>query len=840
MKYLFLLWTALIVYAGAGEAQVTDPDGDMQINREARAQVTRADLGLWGNPTLETHTNIDPGEPPEGDFLGGMAFTRDGNRVFLCNRMTNNVTVFDWATMETLANIPVGTYPHGIAISSDYAVVACAFSDYVFLIDLSTLTVTDSIATGEQPWVVRISPDQHYAYVSCDIANTCEVIDLQTQTHVMTISDFPIFLSTWSWNSANGRNDVTFSEFELTRDGEHIVVSGLDSTVKFINTTTGLVDFAVPGILAGATIGLSGDTTKAAALVYTNPLKVYQLDLLTHTVIDSVVLTGYTLGYPCIAMNGDGSKAYTGVSNNRSALIRFDTHDFITFTQTYTAFWIGTSPDHRYAISGQYNFSVVDFVTEAVVGQAIGYSQSRGTVAPFDMRAVGEDPHRHEGIYFFDLATPNSPTYRGTTMSGELMEGDAPRRAAITPDQTKIVVTNELSDNVSIINVSTLETEAIILCGDGPWEVEVTPNAQWAVVAGFNSNQAHIVDLSTNTVAANIPTSSRPGTVAVSPNGDYAYVGTIAGNTIAVIQLDGENSVQVADIPCGEIGVVWASYGVLSDVEVSPTGQWVLVAASFDDQVKVIDTQTNTVVASLTVGDFPLQIAFGATDDYATVTNYFSNSYSVMHIDGAASSVVGTFGCGSGPLRLAYNPVEDEMGIGVYTDKIVRHINPYTGELIESVSYVAYGNITGIGYGSAGEEIVMTIGNGQTPSQLHRGADHIALPSSPTYFGFDASGTLAAATIPGPDWVTVVDWREPPLPAEDVTVYYTALNANAQVRFLAPEAGTYVIYATADRNATFPEAFGEVGRITIPAGYHAWDDEEGIAPYKRYVIVQER
>ena len=145
---------------------------------------------------------------------------------------------------------------------------------------------------------------------------------------------------------------------------------------------------------------------------------------------------------------------------------------------------------------------------------------------------------------------------------------------------------------------------------------------------------------------------SRPSVVSITPDDGYAYVGNVSPNSVSVVQLDGASSTGVAEIPFGVIGVSWAACGVTSDVQVSPSGDYCLVAASFDDRVKVIDTATNTVIADLTVGDFPLQIAFNADGSRALVTNYSGDTSSLIDVDGVSSSVVGTWSAGDGPLRV--------------------------------------------------------------------------------------------------------------------------------------------------------------------------------------------
>jgi YVTN family beta-propeller protein len=753
----------LLCLAGGAAVAATTPSGpsaDPQITvvQVQPGQTIESFMPLGS--LRYSDASVDPGIAPEGDSMGWPVFTRDGSRIILPNRMTDNVTVFDWATMQVLATIPVGQYPCGVDVSDDYAVVSCVFSNEVYVIDLDDYSVAAVIPTGEQPWVVRVSPDGTKAYVSCDIANTCEAIDLGTLTHGITIENFPVFLLVFTFGSENGRNSVGFTPFELTSDGGEIAVGDWADAVVFYSTETGAITHTVSGIPNCVQVEFSGDMQKLCAYSATDPIVIHQIDVATHTKTASVSLTGYQFGATHqIGVNQDGSKAFVSVSNNRSAFVRFATNDFTTLATTYSPFWIGTSPDHSLAISGQFRFSVLSFATEALLGLHEGNAQAFGAISRVGLRAVGHDPIRREGLYFYDYTTPGAGMYRGTSETGSIPEGDCPRRVAIAPDGSKAVVTNVLSNNASILNLATKSVEAILPIGERAQDVAITSDSRWAVVAGLGADAAVVIDLSTNTVAANVPTGSRPGTVVIAPNDAYAYVGNISSNTITVIRLQGAASVPVASIPCGEIGVVWANYGVLSGSAISPNGRYLLVAASFDDRVKVIDTTTNSVVADLVVGDFPLEIAFNGDGQYAICTNYFSNGYSVMRINGALSTVVGTFVNGQGALRLDHNPVLNQTGIGNYTSRTLANVNPATGALINTQSYAAYAALDKVLFDQDGAPIVLTASGNGFSGRLHRGADHLDLPAEPSFFDYNAATQRAVVAMPGPDWVTIVDWN---------------------------------------------------------------------------------
>lgn len=749
---LVLILTTIVTISVAAQL---DPTGTQAITRMVvRPGQTLSDFVDLGS-FYEQH-DVDPGLPAEGDYMDRVVFTRDGARTIVSNRMTGNITVFDWTTMAAETTVDVGSYPAGMAVTDSLLVIARPFADSVTIVRLRDWAVVARLGSGTQPWVVRVSPDQTRAYVGCDISNTCEVYDLTTLTHLRTLEDFPEYLSVVSWNSENGRFAANFNEFLITPDGSHIVMADTAPLLVWIDVTTGAKDDTISGLGDCWFEQYSGDSTRIITANYANPAVAWQIDAATHEVTDSVTITGYSLMTLDVAVNMDGSKAYFGTSNNTSTLVKFPTHDFVNFTQTYTAFWIGVSPDHAKAISGQFNFSIIDFASEQVTGQSSGNSQSFGAVSPVGSRAVGFDPMRHEGLYFYDYTNP-TPVYRGTTNSGEPPEGDAPHRVKISPDGLTTISTNVLSDNLTIINTVTATVETILPLGSRPQDIAFTSDSRWAVACGLNGNNVGIIDLDDNSMTS-LAVGAGPATVVITPNDSFAYVGNIGSNTVSAIRLDGPASSVIASIPCGVIGIVWGSYGVWSGLGMSPNGKYCLVAVSFDDVVRVIDVPSNTVVDTLAVGDFPLCIAFDSTGDYATVTNYMAGTYSVMHIDGASSSVVGTFSSGQYAMRLAYNRALDQMGIGNYGAKTLTIADPRTGALIQNISYSSYGALADVTFDAAGQPVVLTASNGNSLGMVHHGSDHVELPAVPSAFDFCPATSMCAVSGPGPDYVSLVDF----------------------------------------------------------------------------------
>ena len=80
-------------------------------------------------------------------------------------------------------------------------------------------------------------------------------------------------------------------------------------------------------------------------------------------------------------------------------------------------------------------------------------------------------------------------------------------------------VTNEHSNNVSVIDTATNTLVATIPVGTIPFAVAVTPDGTHVYVANEGSNNVSVIGTATNTVVKTIPVGKNPVGVAVTPDG---------------------------------------------------------------------------------------------------------------------------------------------------------------------------------------------------------------------------------------------------------------------------------------------------------------------------------
>ena len=149
------------------------------------------------------------------------------------------------------------------------------------------------------------------------------------------------------------------------------------------------------------------------------------------------------------------------------------------------------------------------------------------------------------------------------------------------------------SDAVSVLDLTTNTVLATVLVGSSPVGVAVTPDGSRVYVTnnGLATKTISVIDTATNTVTATINVPSPPYGIAINPAGTRAYVG-LGFQNVAVIDTT-TNSV-VATIPVG--------FGALC-VAVNPTGTAVYATLPATNEVAVIDTTSNTVTTKISVGE---------------------------------------------------------------------------------------------------------------------------------------------------------------------------------------------------------------------------------------------
>jgi YVTN family beta-propeller protein len=138
-------------------------------------------------------------------------------------------------------------------------------------------------------------------------------------------------------------------------------------------------------------------------------------------------------------------------------------------------------------------------------------------------------------------------------------------------------------------------TEAVIPVGMSPQNIVVTPDGTRVYVSNVQSNTVSVISTSSNIVLADIVVGDNPNGLAITPDGHFLYVANFVSNTVSIIDIDPTN--QTFHTVVGTISN--ASINGADELAVTPNGSMVFLTNQFG-HLGVIDTPTKQLVSTIT------------------------------------------------------------------------------------------------------------------------------------------------------------------------------------------------------------------------------------------------
>jgi YVTN family beta-propeller protein len=249
---------------------------------------------------VDTQTNQVVGSPiPVGTNPHGIAITPDGHRAYVANTVSNTVSVIDMDTKQIVGSpISVGQRPIAIAIAPNglraYVTNQQTAENSVSVIDTQTnQTVGSPIPVGANPGSIAITPDSSRAYVANTGSGTVSVIDLQTD---QTIGS-PISVG------------MVPAGIVITPDGTRVYVSnaGSDSLSVIDTATNQTVGSPIPTADDPEPLAMAPDGTRVIVGHY-DADAVSIIDTGTNEAVGSPIPVA--ISPAGIAITPDGSRAY--------------------------------------------------------------------------------------------------------------------------------------------------------------------------------------------------------------------------------------------------------------------------------------------------------------------------------------------------------------------------------------------------------------------------------------------------------------------------------------------------------------------------------------------------
>jgi YVTN family beta-propeller protein len=246
-----------------------------------------------------------------------------------------------------------------------------------------------------------------------------------------------------------------------------------------------------------------------------------------------------------------------------------------------------------------------------------------------------------QGLNLLGLSRAMSVTAFGVRQVdvGWMPEGDVAEDLAITPDGTRVLVSNKDSDNVTIYSMTDLAYVTTIPVGDFPENIKITPDGQLALVANVFSNSVSVIDVPGESLLTEIPVGEQPVEIEVARDTNLAYVANLVPQTLSVIDL---NLLQVDHVISGVPIVLYgASFApengngsfLFSEFRVTPDGGTIIFPDRGGDVVFFIDATTGNFIDTVSVTDRPNAIELTPDGNIAVVASEVSGNGEIVVID---------------------------------------------------------------------------------------------------------------------------------------------------------------------------------------------------------------
>jgi DNA-binding beta-propeller fold protein YncE len=370
-----------------------------------------------------------------------------------------------------------------------------------------------------------------------------------------------------------------------------------------------------------------------------------------------------------VRITPDGTYALTW-SDGATVVLELASGDTAATVGTVPSDEIALSFDGRFAVlAGATRLQLFDLQSLTLLTSFSRPAEAAVATSPSSYFVASlTDPLSFAELVYLDTFTAGGLSPQGSFPTGPPPEGDLPMQVVLTPDGLRAVVSNGLSKNLALVDLVRREVVRYLPAGLRVGEATITPDGRTAVALNGEEHTASVIDLELGEEVARLVVPFRPVRVAVSPDGGTAYVTAIAGqDRLYFVDLDGAASTVTGSLPVGQMGAANGYvFSEVSGIALSPDGSVLALCVSLDDEVWLVDTAAQSVVAQIPVdaGAFPVRVAFSSDGSSAYVANSAGDSLSVISIDGPASQVVATIPGIEFPLTVDPGPLDRFVYVG--------------------------------------------------------------------------------------------------------------------------------------------------------------------------------
>ncbi len=798
---------------------------------------------------------FEPGPLPEGDLIGALAYSTDGSILAALYKHSDNIYFYNTTNFALLAIVDVGREPIDITLSDQSAYVCCHTSNELYIISLSDFSISNSFEVYENPCQVEFNQAETMVYVGCESYLGGSVVAYNTAIGEEIFHTFEPYIRSQGSSNSLGRNSRIFTYFSLSPHSNYIVaVNTSGQAPSLFNGNTGdLVKTFNFGKMKGSGFSETGDTLYIHSTQSSNVVSLHRVNLNDFSVIDSIVAltTSFTgISQIDLVINANGTKVLTADApfNNRYCLYDFNSLDYQYIDDAFMVQALSkmfTSNDKRYGIFRSFGWAkIIDLETAQIISRLpVGYFTGiAGAMSPIaDKIAFGDGPgywyhlYPEEKFTIFDISDPTDIIVDTVIISGVAPEADITTSAVLSIYGDKLVSSNRLTNNISIIDYATGLLDTLIIMGQVS-DIKIIPKTDLILASGKNALNVNIIDLVNKEIILELNT-GRVDNVFVAEDGKYAYTLFVVSSTVAnltKIALDGAASeiVDFLQLPYNRCNYNLSSSDpeINSTAGLSPDGNFMLFPAEDDAlgvHIQILDTRLMEVVKTIPVNEENDKCVFNYafTDDSKRVCALYSPKIPIIYLDGENSYIESEVSIDSGRCySAAYNPIDGLFYMLQYSDWLYQ-VDPETGEIIGEIP--------------TSPDTYVQVGISQNGTPLLRSYEHLlyndvsyALPGLSLGFSFNEAYNLFVIPIPGPDKICVFN----PLVA-GVKMYPEPTNEDGVILF--PNPASEEVFINSESTIENVSIYTLAGKLVFSKAYNKSNTSISVGSFAEgaYLVV---
>lgn len=186
---------------------------------------------------------------------------------------------------------------------------------------------------------------------------------------------------------------------------------------------------------------------------------------------------------------------------------------------------------------------------------------------------------------------------------------------------SRLYVSNEKDDSLSVIDMKTLQVVDTIKVGQRPRGITFNKDFSRLYICASDSDTVQILDTNTHKILANLPSGEDPEQFALHPNDRHLYIANEDDAIVTVVDTEERSVIAQIDVGVEPEGMA-----------ISPDGRWAINTSETTNMLHWIDTTTHELVDNTLVDQRPRHVEFNEDGSMLWASSEIGGTVAVIDV----------------------------------------------------------------------------------------------------------------------------------------------------------------------------------------------------------------